>query len=239
MSALTLSPVIGEADWINRTFFDIDEIGEKDIDSQVNQVLECIVLEGLQHTLSVDRLHKHYDLLDGELPTYTAVNGDFKKLVIKPLPVNSASFPLCFAVADAGLVATSVLDTACVPEVLRSRMHAILGDKSDSFVKVVRLIQSLHMEAYIGLSFRIDNFTERPTELHYDEISYLNRVQTLTACERISDPIAGRYVHTSWFTSCSREGLTANGPIVRGCQKWGCHNTCNDGHHGSHSYTSD
>jgi hypothetical protein len=39
MAALTIAPVVAEAGWINRTFVDIDDIGEKDIDSQVNQVL--------------------------------------------------------------------------------------------------------------------------------------------------------------------------------------------------------
>jgi hypothetical protein len=234
-----LAPVAAKADWINRTFADIDEIGGKDIDAQVNNVLECIVHEGLQHILSVDRIHKHYDLLDGELPTYSAMEGDFKKQIIRPLPVNDTAFPLSFALTDGGLVTISVLEAASVPEVLRTRMSTVLGEKSGAFVKVVSLIRALKMEPFIGLSFRTDNFTDSPFELHFNEKSYIDRVQTLTAYNRATDPIEGKHFLTSWFTSCAAEELAARGPIVRACQSSHCHATCSDGHHSSHTWTGD
>jgi hypothetical protein len=185
------------------------------------------VHEGLQHILSVDRIHKHYELLEGEQ-------------IIKPLPVNDASFPLSFALTDAGLVTISVLDTSSVPEMLRTRMNIVLGEKSGAFVKVVSLIRALKMEPFIGLSFRTDNFTDSPFELHFNETSYLDRVQTLTAYNHATDPhpIKGKYFQTSWFTSCSAKELAARGPIVRACQTYNCFSTCNDGHHSKH-YSSD
>lgn len=232
MSVLTLYPAIAEADWINSTFADIDDVGEKDIDTQVNQVLECIVLEGLQHILSVDRIHKHYDLLQGELPTYSAVGGDFKKLIIRPLPWDSSSFPLSFAITPIGLVTTSMLDAASAQKILRSRMDTILGDKSDSFVKIVTLIRSLHIEPFIGLSFRIDNFSDAAPDVRYNEVSYKNRMQTLTAHDHITEPIMGKYSVTSWYTSGTVESLAVTTPIGRSCRRI-CHIT-QDRHFANH-----
>lgn len=166
------------------------------------------------------------------------MGGDFKKQIIRPQPVNDASFPLSFALTDAGLVTISVLDTASVPEMLRTRLNIVLGEKSGAFVKVVSLIRALKMEPFIGLSFRTDNFTDSPFELHFNETSYLDRVQTLTAYNHATDPIQGRHFQTSWFTSCSAEELGARGPIVRACQVYNCRSTCTDGHHSDHySYT--
>ena len=200
---------------LNSALHHIDDVQDWDITPQVDAVLAVISAHGLSAAVSVDRLHKHYELQTSESVCYrfhSLDKGDQIAASIDPLSLapTDATIPVSFAVLEGRLVVIVVLEkgehTAGIEALLE-----LLSSKATFLDDVMRTIQEVGACRTVGLSLRFDAVLGASMK----EQTYDDRHQTLraTAEEREASSVI-----TSWVAEVNQDG--SGKPWTRSCSRY-------------------
>lgn len=192
--------VYESSEWLNKRLHHIHSVWSNKIEDAVAAILIVLAQNGLQDVFYVDRIHKHYDLNENELPTLLPRVGD-EFLRRAPVAITANSFPMAFAVNDSGLlVVTCVMDKDHVPAVALKHWDVLLAN-TGGLQKVINTILALKMERFIGLSFRVERHfgVDISTQHMHEETLDDNMQLLLVRPGRVFGPDE-ELVVTAWLT---------------------------------------
>lgn len=206
----------------NKYLYHIDDVADKDIGAKVDAVLRVIAERGASFLLSVDRLHKHYLLVDGEVVTYVlrrdAETGEVVARMAPAAVDPSSTFPVAFAVKDGALVATAVMVRDECSAALEAVLEAVVADTA-LVQAVLEAIEATDSAQYVGVSLRLEAVMGCGA---VREDTYENRVQTLVPMPLSETLSAGKsVVITSWVAEGGATGGVDGGkPWTRSCSRY-------------------
>jgi len=200
---------------LNTALHHIDDVQDWDITPQVDAVLGVVSAHGLSEVVSVDRLHKHYELGNHEFVTYRfheLHQGGQIVASIDPMTLapTVATIPVSFAVLDGRLVVTAVLvkgeHTAGIEAMLE-----LLSAKVEFLEDALRTIQEVDASRTVGLSLRFDAVLGASM----NEKTFDDRHQTLRATAEGREASS---VITSWVAEANQDG--SGKPWTRSCSRY-------------------
>ena len=206
-------------DVLNKDLNHIDLIGNQDIANAVDVTLRKVCDLHLQDLLSIDRLHKHFELSEGEMVVFNKDPAKVTGLLVSVQEIPAGAIPVSFGYLRGKLLITSVMHPDCVPHFSKVQaMFAELQNRAEIFHELLQFLQVSSFDNLIGFSLRLDKILSvESNKYHLMESTYTDRTQSIALVEGEVPPQQNVAI-TGWSTDGFHQEL--RGPSMRACSRY-------------------
>ena len=215
---------IGARDFSLLPHIDVEGVAEEKLDEQVSAVLKVVAAHSLEAVVSVDRIHKHYDLASDDSEVILQ-DIDMQTRSITVRPVTRAAHQEDELIPSGWIYDTRsrqwrvVLFTnargldAAICRAIVQNSERVQNDTC-ALDDVMACLEHCNAALKLGVSLRLNELLAVPSDACLRESTFDDRSQTIAIGSAVNEADHNVTI-TSW--SCAKNG---DGIITRGCSRY-------------------